>query len=122
MLIYNSHVTYTNTHTNTQATGINLGITLQKIFAVIAAVIIAFIASWELTPVVVLLFPVFVVVSTLQRKFVAGRSIENKERQESSGQIVFESVANIRTVAGLGVEERFLNNYVKLQDTSFKLV
>ena len=92
------------------------------IFAFITAVIIAFIASWELTLVVMLLFPVFGIVATLQQKFVTGRSVENQKRQESSGQIVLESITNIRTVAALGVEERFLKKYEKLQETSFKLV
>ena len=111
-----------NTHKNIQATAINLGLTVQAIFAVVIAVIIAFIASWELTPVVVLLFPIFVIVSSLEHKFKAGQGAKAKERQESSGQIVLESLSNIRTVAGLGVEDRFLNDYVKLQDKSFKLV
>ena len=114
---------HVQTHTkNTQATGINLGFYLQMIFAFITAVIIAFIASWELTLVVVVLFPVFATVFFLQRKFVTGRSVENKKRQESRGQIVVESIANIRTVAVLGVEDHFLKTYVNLQKELFKLV
>ena len=115
---YFSHAT----HKHSQATGIKLGFSLQKISAFITAVIIAFVASWELTLVVVFLFPVFATVAKLQRKSVTGRSVENKKRQEASGQTVVESITNIRTVAGLGVEDRFLNKFINLQEESFKLV
>ena len=110
------------THKKMQATGIKLGFSLQKISALITALVIAFEASWELTLVVVFLFPVFAIVAHLQRSSVAGRSVENKKRQESSGQIVVESITNIRTVAGLGVEDKFLTKFTSLQEHSFQLV
>ena len=114
----NSHCT----HNNTQATGIRLGIILQTIFSFITAVIIAFIASWELTFVLVFVFPVLASVTYLQLKFIAGRSAKNKKRQEASGQTAVESIENIRTVAGLGVEDRFYDEYVQLLKGPFKLV
>ena len=107
---------------NTQATGIRLGILLQTIFGFVTAIIIAFIASWELTFVLVFVFPVLASVSYLQLKFIAGRSAKNKKRQESSGQTAVESIENIRTVAGLGVEDRFFDEYVQLLKGPFKLV
>ena len=84
--------------------------------------IIAFIASWELTLVLMFVFPVLASVSYLQLKFIAGRSAKNKKRQESSGQTAVESIENIRTVAGLGVEDRFFDKYVELLKAPFKLV
>ena len=109
-------------HINTQATGIRLGIVLQTIFGLITAVVIALTASWELTLVVMFVFPVLGTVSFLQLRFIAGRSAKNKKRQEGSGQTAVESIENIRTVAGLGVEYRFFDKYVQLLKGPFKLV
>ena len=110
------------THKNMQATGIRLGVLLQTLFGVITALIIAFIATWELTLVVVFIFPVLGTVAFLQLKFIAGRSAKNKKRQEASGQTAVESIENIRTVAGLGVEDRFYEKYLQLLKGPFKLV
>ena len=84
--------------------------------------IIALIASWELTLVVMFIFPVLIIVAFLQLKFIAGGGAKNKKRQEASGQTAVESIENIRTVAGLGVEYRFIDKYVQLLQEPFKLV
>ena len=68
------------------------------------------------------IFPVLGTVAFLQVKFIAGRSVKNKKRQEASGQTAVESIENIRTVAGLGVEDRFFDRYVRLLKAPFKLV
>ena len=99
-----------------------MGILLQTICSFVAAMIIAFIASWELTLVLMFVFPVIVSVSFLQLRFIAGGSAKNKKRQEASGQTAVESIENIRTVAGLGVEDRFFDKYVQLLKEPFKLV
>ena len=91
-------------------------------FGFVTAIIIALIASWELTLVLMFVFPVLGSVSYLQLKFIAGRSAKNKKKQESSGQTAVESIENIRTVAGLGVEDRFFDKYVQLLKGPFKLV
>ena len=95
---------------------------MQTMFGLITAVVIALTATWELTLVVMFVFPVLGTVAFLQLRFIAGRSGKNKKRQESSGQTVVESIENIRTVAGLGVESRFFDTYVELLQAPFKLV
>ena len=40
----------------------------------------------------------------------------NKKTLEESGQIVVESIDNIRTVAGLGLEDKFYNQYISQLD------
>ena len=107
---------------NTQATGIRLGVILQTMFGLVTAMIIGLIASWELTLVLMFIFPVLGTVAFLQLKFIAGRSAKNKKRQEGSGQTAVESIENIRTVAGLGVEYRFFDKYMELLKAPFKLV
>ena len=67
-------------------------------------------------------FPVIVSMAFLQLRFIGGRSGKNKKRQEASGQTAVESIENIRTVAGLGVEDRFFDKYAQLLKAPFKLV
>ena len=111
---------YSNTHTHTQATGIRLGTILQTISGFVSAVIIAFTASWELTLVLIFCFPVLGTVGFLQLRLQAGKAQKNKENMESSGQTAVESIENIRTVAGLGAEEKFYNRYHEQLKGPFK--
>ena len=77
----------------------------------IVAVVIGFSASWELTLVLIFCFPVLIAVGFLQLRVQAGKAHKNKKAYESSGETAVESIENIRTVAGLGVEERFYDRY-----------
>lgn len=103
-----------------QATGIRLGTVLQVVFGLVAAVLIAFTASWELSFVMISAFPIIGVVGFFQIRLSVGRAKKNKKRLERSGQTAVESIDNIRTVAGLGVEHRFLNRYEDLLSGPFK--
>lgn len=93
---------------------------LQVIFGLIAAVIIAFEASWELSLLVIVAFPIIGSVSYLRIRLLAGRAQKNKKRLEHSGQTAVESIDNIRTVAGLGVEGRFYDRYRSLLAGPFR--
>ena len=104
----------------TQATGIRLGTILQTVCGLIAATVIAFSGSWELTLVLMFAFPVLAVAGYFQIRLLRGRAHKNKKRMEESGQTAVESIDNIRTVAGLGVEPRFYNKYSSLLDGPFK--
>lgn len=99
-----------------------MGTVMQTIFGLIAALIIAFVASWELSFLMVTAFPILGTVAFFQIRLLAGRAKKNKKRLEKSGQTAVESIDNIRTVAGLGVEERFLRKYYDLLTGPFKYV
>lgn len=71
----------------------------------------AFTASWELTLLLMLCFPVLVIVGFFQISLVAGKTQKNKKGLENAGQIAVESIDNIRTVVSLSVEMEFFNNY-----------
>ena len=103
-----------------QATGIRLGTIIQTACGLIAATVIAFSASWELTLVLMFAFPVLAVAGYFQIRLLRGRAQKNKKRMEESGQTAVESIDNIRTVAGLGVELRFYNKYSNLLHGPFK--
>ena len=87
---------------------------MQTIFGLIAAIAIAFTASWELSFLMLLAFPILGVVAFFQIRLLAGRSQKNKRRHEKSGQAAVESIDNIRTVVGLGIEEKFCSRYWSL--------
>ena len=89
-------------------------------FGFIAALLIAFTASWELTFVLMFIFPVLGTVAYLQVRAMRGRSQKNKEQLEGSGHTTVESIDNIRTVAGLGVEDRFFASYVRQLQGPFR--
>lgn len=89
-------------------------------FGFIAAIVIAFTASWELTLVLVVIFPILGSAAYLQFRSLRGRSQKNKKKLEGSGRTTVESIENIRTVAGLGVEERFFSTYVEQLKGPFK--
>jgi len=84
---------------------------MQQVFGLLAALIVAFTASWELTLILMLCFPVLVAVGFFQIKLVAGKAQANKKGLEFSGQIAVESIDNIRTVVSLSVEPEFYQNY-----------
>ncbi len=71
----------------------------------------AFVASWELTLLLMFCFPVLVIVGFFQISQVAGKAQKNKKGIENAGQIAVESIDNIRTVVSLSVEPEFFDNY-----------
>lgn len=65
-------------------------------------------------------FPLLGGFSYLQLRFIITQSEKNKKRMEESGQIAVESIENIRTVAGLGVEEKTFLRYSKKLEGPFR--
>ena len=103
-----------------QATGIRIGVLFQILFGFLSAIIISFIAAWELTLVVIVVFPVLGAVTFMQQELIVGRIQRNKKSLEKSGETAVESIENIRTVAGLGIEEKFIDQYVGLLKGPFE--
>ena len=103
-----------------QATGIRVGVVLQQVFGLVAALIIAFAATWELTLILLLCFPVLITVGFFQIRLIAGKAQKNKKGLETAGQIAVESIDNIRTVVSLSVEPRFYENYQQQIKIPFK--
>ena len=94
-----------------QATGIRLGTVFQITAGFVAALIIAFVASWQLSLVLMLSFPLIAAVSFLQLRLIRGRTVQNKKLLEDSGRTAVESFENLRTVVGLGLGDTFCQIY-----------
>ena len=105
-----------------QATGIRLGTVFQSLCAFIAGLVIALLASWELTVLVLVIFPAIVFIYIVQQKELEGRVHKNKQKLEESGEIVVESILNIHTVAALGVEDYFFQKYCQQLKALFRYV
>ncbi len=92
-------------------TGLRLGTVLQTVAGVLAALTIALEASWLLTFVLFCVFPFFVVIGIAQIKLLQGRSNKNKLLAAESSKTANEAIDSIRTVASLGIEDKFLEIY-----------
>ena len=66
------------------------------------------------------LFPMVGTVSFLEYQSHRGHSEKNIENLEENEWTTVESIENIRTVAGLGLEDRFFSIFVKQLKKLFK--
>jgi ATP-binding cassette subfamily B (MDR/TAP) protein 1 len=72
------------------------------------ALIIGFYYSWAITLVAIALAPIQIFAGALRAKFVQGFSSQTDEAYKDSGNLIQESVTNIRTVASFGNEKILL--------------
>eukprot|EP01101_Sappina_pedata_P007178 TRINITY_DN374_c0_g1_i1.p1 TRINITY_DN374_c0_g1~~TRINITY_DN374_c0_g1_i1.p1 ORF type:complete len:1278 (+),score=466.09 TRINITY_DN374_c0_g1_i1:299-3835(+) len=91
--------------------GQRLGLLLQNIIGVIAGLSIAFYSSYKMTLVILCCVPFIVVSGFLQMSKMKGFSEEFRKGFETAGKVASESISNIRTVASLNLEERFLRDF-----------
>lgn len=103
------------------ATGSRLGIVVQAAFTLVIAVGIGLYFSWKLGLVVTILVPFLTIGLFLQAKVVAGHDTVEKEAFEGSAKLAIEAITNIRTVAGLRAEEKFIKLYIEKLAVPHKL-
>lgn len=103
-----------------QITGSRLGLFSRMTSSIVFAVIVGMATCWELSLFVVIAFPIQLLVGFVEVELLARLIKMNKENLEESGQLTVESIENIRTVVGLGVEETLLNEYTKHLAAPFK--
>ncbi|KAI8916340.1 P-loop containing nucleoside triphosphate hydrolase protein [Gorgonomyces haynaldii] len=102
-------------------TGVAYGSLAQALAGVIAGLVIAFTACWQLALVILALIPLIGLAGYMQLKTLTGFGAKSKIAYEDASQIATESVANIRTVATLGQEKTFYNNFVKKCQSPHKI-
>ncbi|KAJ2949205.1 hypothetical protein O0L34_g6150 [Tuta absoluta] len=95
-----------------QATGQRIGVVLQSIGAVGGALVIAGLAEWRIALVALAFAPLLIVVVYYESKLAMVESFGNAEAVKNSTKIAFEAVSNVRTVASLQREQRFVEQYV----------
>ncbi|RIA99770.1 ATP-binding cassette transporter [Glomus cerebriforme] len=92
-------------------TGALMGNIVQSITNVVVGLTIAFSFGWKLTLVITAATPCLFAAGILQMKTLAGFGAKTRKAYEESGQIVQQSVANMRTIASLTREGTFKELY-----------
>ncbi|XP_075841088.1 bile salt export pump [Microtus pennsylvanicus] len=102
------------------AAGSQVGMMVNSFTNIATAILIAFIFSWKLSLLVLCFFPFLAFSGALQTKMLTGFASQDKQALEKAGQITSEALGNIRTVAGIGVEKRFIKAFEAELETSYR--
>ncbi|XP_060086046.1 ATP-dependent translocase ABCB1-like [Ylistrum balloti] len=102
------------------AAGARIGTFFQSLANMGTAIIIAFIYGWKLTLVIFAFLPIIALAGMLEMKMLTGVAGQNKEALEDAGKIATEAIENIRTVASLSKEPKFLKLYVADLEIPYK--
>ncbi|KAL6469235.1 hypothetical protein MHYP_G00227590 [Metynnis hypsauchen] len=93
------------------ATGSQIGMIVNSLTNIGVAIIISFYFSWKLTLVIICFLPFLALSGGFQAKMLTGFAKQDKQAMEAAGQISGEALSNIRTIAGLGKERKFVEMY-----------
>ncbi|KAG4401519.1 hypothetical protein AAZX31_02G008000 [Glycine max] len=88
-----------------------LGLLVQNFATVLAGLIIAFVASWQLALIILVLIPLIGVNGYVQMKFMKGFSADAKMMYEEASQVANDAVGSIRTVASFCAEDKVMELY-----------
>ncbi|XP_015277731.1 PREDICTED: bile salt export pump [Gekko japonicus] len=102
------------------ATGTQIGMIVSSITNIGVAIIIAFYFSWKLTLVILCFLPFLAVSGAMQSKMLTGFASQDKQAMEITGRISSEALTNIRTVAGIGKEKKFIDAFEKQLETPYR--
>uniref|UniRef100_A0A8C2U9K0 Bile salt export pump n=1 Tax=Coturnix japonica TaxID=93934 RepID=A0A8C2U9K0_COTJA len=102
------------------ATGSQIGMIVNSFTNIGVAIIIAFYFSWKLSLVIMCFLPFLALSGAVQAKMLTGFAAQDKKALEATGQISSEALSNIRTVAGIGKEKKFIDAFEKNLDMPYK--
>ncbi|KAM4626250.1 bile salt export pump-like [Discoglossus pictus] len=93
------------------ATGSQIGMIVNSLTNIGVALVIAFYFSWKLTLVIMCFLPFLALSGALQARMLTGFANQDKHAMESAGRISSEALGNIRTIAGIAKENKFVQMY-----------
>ncbi|KAL1021934.1 hypothetical protein UPYG_G00020100 [Umbra pygmaea] len=93
------------------ATGSQIGMIVNSLTNIGVAIIISFYFSWKLSLVIMCFLPFLALSGGFQAKMLTGFAKQDKQAMEDAGRISGEALNNIRTIAGLGKEQCFVEMY-----------
>uniref|UniRef100_A0A669Q4V3 Bile salt export pump n=1 Tax=Phasianus colchicus TaxID=9054 RepID=A0A669Q4V3_PHACC len=102
------------------ATGSQIGMIVNSFTNIGVAIIIAFYFSWKLSLVIMCFLPFLALSGAVQAKMLTGFAAQDKKALEATGQISSEALSNIRTVAGIGKEKKFIDAFEKNLDMPYR--
>ncbi|CAG8508599.1 11057_t:CDS:10 [Acaulospora morrowiae] len=94
-------------------TGSLMGSIFQNVINLVAGLAIAFVYGWKLTLVILASAPLVAAAGFSEMKTLAGFGAKTRKAYENTGQIVHQSVSNMRTIASLTREDTFKDMYYK---------
>ncbi|XP_018437487.1 ABC transporter B family member 5 [Raphanus sativus] len=100
--------------------GDSLALTVKNVASAVAGMIIAFVISWELAVIILVLIPLTGINNYVQVKFMKGFSADAKTKYEEASQVANDAVGSIRTVASFCAEEKVIDMYKKRCEDSIK--
>ncbi|KAM9334421.1 bile salt export pump-like [Symphorus nematophorus] len=102
------------------ATGSQIGMIVNSLTNIGVAVLMSFYFSWKLTLLILCFLPFIALSGGFQAKMLTGFAKQDKQAMEAAGQISGEALNNIRTIAGLGKEQRFVDMYEAQLDAPYQ--
>ncbi|XP_013882565.1 bile salt export pump isoform X2 [Austrofundulus limnaeus] len=102
------------------ATGSQIGMIVNSLTNIGVAVIMSFYFSWKLTLLILCFLPFIALSGGFQAKMLTGFAKQDKQAMEAAGQISGEALNNIRTIAGLGKEKKFVETYEAHLDAPYE--
>ncbi|NWU34612.1 ABCBB protein, partial [Hylia prasina] len=102
------------------ATGSQIGMIVNSFTNIGVAMIISFYFSWKLSLVIMCFLPFLALSGAVQAKMLTGFASQDKKALEATGRIASEALSNIRTVAGIGKEKMFIDNFEKHLDMPYR--
>uniref|UniRef100_A0A670JM10 Bile salt export pump n=1 Tax=Podarcis muralis TaxID=64176 RepID=A0A670JM10_PODMU len=102
------------------ATGSQIGMIVNSVTNIGVAIVIAFYFSWKLSLVIICFLPFLALSGVVQSQMLTGFASQDKQALEATGKISNEALANIRTVAGIGKEKKFIEAYEKELEVPYR--
>lgn len=102
------------------ATGVRLGMMFQSLASIGTGIIIGFVYCWQLALFIIGFMPFILIAGMLQMKIAKGFSGKNNAALEEAGKLATEGISNMRTVASLTKEPKFLADYEKLTSVPYR--
>ncbi|XP_068663118.1 ABC transporter B family member 21-like [Aristolochia californica] len=93
--------------------GDNLALVVQNASSAVAGLLIAFEANWQLSLIILVMFPLLALNGYAQLMFMKGFSADAKMMYEEASQIANDAVGSIRTVASFCAEDKVMKLYQK---------
>ncbi|KAI9561748.1 ABC protein [Daphnia sinensis] len=94
------------------ATGARIGLLVQVSVSILFALTLSLVYNWKLALVSGVFVPVVLLSGVLEVKMNTGQIAAKAKALEQSTRLATEAISNIRTVASLGLEEKFSTNYM----------
>lgn len=89
---------------------------VQNTALAVTAFVIAFVLSWRLAAVVVAIFPILIAANIAEQMFLKGFGGDYVKAYHQATEVAREAIANIRTVAAFGAEERITAQFASKLD------